>query len=264
MKLPLPGPGRRDRRNNTSTRSYKLRIELESLLNLQETDLKIRKLLEEKAECPKRLEALQEQVEEEEAGLKEMTERLTQLNKHKIELEDELELENVRLNKSQQRLSTIKTDREYQAVFKEIEDIKRANKEREEEILVTMEQIQELEEEIKSKKKELSQLKKEMEAERKQVEKVEKELAKKISSLEKERDKLAAKVKKDLLRKYDFLKDKRQGIVVATVTAGVCSGCHMNIPPQLFNELLRDEKIHVCPTCQRIIYAVKEKEGAEA
>jgi len=241
-----------------------LKPELESLLQLQKTDLEIRKLLSEKEECPKRLEALKEQVEEEESYLKETTERITQLNKHKIELEDELELENVRLNKSQQRLSTIKTDREYQAVFKEIEDIKRANKEREDEILLTMNQIEELEKEIKSKKEALSQLQKEMEVEQKQVDKTEKELSKKIAALEKERDKLAAKVKPNLLTKYNFLKDKRQGIVISNVTAGVCSGCHMNIPPQLFNELLRDERIHVCPTCQRIIYADREKENAKA
>jgi predicted nucleic acid-binding Zn-ribbon protein len=36
----------------------------------------------------------------------------------------------------------------------------------------------------------------------------------------------------------------------------------MHIQPQLFNELIRGDKLINCPTCQRILY-VKEKEGRE-
>ncbi|HFB84009.1 MAG TPA: hypothetical protein ENJ72_04385, partial [Thermodesulfatator sp.] len=38
------------------------------------------------------------------------------------------------------------------------------------------------------------------------------------------------------------------------VNDAICEGCHMNIPPQLYNELMRDNRLMECPLCQRIIY----------
>jgi uncharacterized protein len=38
------------------------------------------------------------------------------------------------------------------------------------------------------------------------------------------------------------------------VTGGICQGCYMNIPPQLWNEIIRSEKVNLCPSCQRILH----------
>jgi predicted nucleic acid-binding Zn-ribbon protein len=38
------------------------------------------------------------------------------------------------------------------------------------------------------------------------------------------------------------------------VAGGICQGCYMNIPPQLSNEIIRNDKVHLCPSCQRILY----------
>jgi uncharacterized protein len=46
------------------------------------------------------------------------------------------------------------------------------------------------------------------------------------------------------------------------VTSGTCGGCHMTIPPQLYNILIRGNSIESCPNCHRIIYwdeLLKEK-----
>jgi predicted nucleic acid-binding Zn-ribbon protein len=54
-------------------------------------------------------------------------------------------------------------------------------------------------------------------------------------------------------------------MAVVEVTGGICQGCYMNIPPQLWNEIIRSEKINLCPSCQRILYykpsAQQEKEA---
>ena len=55
----------------------------------------------------------------------------------------------------------------------------------------------------------------------------------------------------------------RRGLAVVPVVKGVCQGCHMSIPPQLFNLLQRGTTMETCPTCNRIIYwseLMKEKE----
>ncbi len=44
-------------------------------------------------------------------------------------------------------------------------------------------------------------------------------------------------------------------MAIAKVEDAVCEGCHMNIPPQMYNELQRFESLMYCPQCQRIIYS---------
>jgi len=34
----------------------------------------------------------------------------------------------------------------------------------------------------------------------------------------------------------------------------VCSGCNVNLPPQMYNEIQRFDRIRFCPNCQRIVY----------
>jgi hypothetical protein len=41
--------------------------------------------------------------------------------------------------------------------------------------------------------------------------------------------------------------------IIAVIDA-VCQGCHMNIPPQMYNELQRGDNLTKCPMCQRLIY----------
>jgi len=41
---------------------------------------------------------------------------------------------------------------------------------------------------------------------------------------------------------------------VVEVRNGTCLGCHMNLPPQFFNELQRARDIRLCPNCHRILF----------
>jgi len=58
-----------------------------------------------------------------------------------------------------------------------------------------------------------------------------------------------------------MIKARRNGIAIVAVSRGICSGCHMNIPPQLYNELQRSEQILCCPNCNRILYWDETADG---
>ena len=70
---------------------------------------------------------------------------------------------------------------------------------------------------------------------------------------------MATKINTPVLRKYDMLRERRNGKAIVPVTKGVCQGCFMSIPPQQFNDILRGDKMLNCPTCQRILYHQPEK-----
>jgi uncharacterized protein len=89
----------------------------------------------------------------------------------------------------------------------------------------------------------------------KEIEGLNKELAK----LEAERDRVCQLTEQDLLKKYLFLKDRKGGLAVCAVFSGVCQACHIGIPPQKFNELIKGSSLLTCPNCLRIIYWGEDK-----
>jgi len=67
-------------------------------------------------------------------------------------------------------------------------------------------------------------------------------------------------VTRDLISRYELIFSRRGGTAVVEVNAGICQGCFMNIPPQLWNEIIRNEKLHLCPSCQRIVFVKSTEE----
>ena len=58
-----------------------------------------------------------------------------------------------------------------------------------------------------------------------------------------------------LLNIFNQVKAKQDNLVaIVAVQDAVCQGCNMNIPPQVYNELLRYDSLRYCPSCFRIIY----------
>ena len=89
------------------------------------------------------------------------------------------------------------------------------------------------------------------------------ELEGQVGTLRAERDVVAARVRPDVMRRYNGIVMKKGLAVVPVRRGGVCGGCNMAIPPQLFNILQRMNSIETCPTCNRIIYVEAIKAEAE-
>ena len=57
-----------------------------------------------------------------------------------------------------------------------------------------------------------------------------------------------------ILARYSKLKTARKGFAVAQVRNGTCSGCRLQIPPQLVAEVKRGDELLNCSYCYRILY----------
>jgi predicted nucleic acid-binding Zn-ribbon protein len=231
------------------------------LIKLQEVDLRILALDKAKEQSPESLRKAEEALESKKKEYEQLIEELEELQLKRRKFEDELEQEYLRLKKSQTRLMEVKAQREYQALLKEIEEIKKANKQREEELLQMMERIENLNQEKEKLAQEIQELEKVVAEERAKYENQRAELDKKRAEIWKERETLASKIPSTLLKRYEFVKSRRNGVAVVPVIDAVCAGCNMNIPPQLYNELIRDDRVYECPICQRIIFYRKEYES---
>jgi uncharacterized protein len=76
------------------------------------------------------------------------------------------------------------------------------------------------------------------------------------------RQRIAQEIDANLMSRYELIFSRRGGSAVVEVAGGICQGCYMNIPPQLWNEIIRSEKVNLCPSCQRILH-YKVPEGQE-
>ena len=157
----------------------------------------------------------------------------------------------------QSKMMQVQTGREQTALLKEIEDAKKNAKENEEKIMAIMLTIEKLTAQI-TEEKNLLKGEKELVAE--ETEKVRaniEAITKGKREKDLQRNEQAAKIKPNTLRKYNTLRERRNGLAVVNVVDGVCQGCFMAIPPQLYNQLLRGDQLFECPTCQRMIHYIR-------
>ncbi|NIP32105.1 MAG: hypothetical protein GTO02_22195, partial [Candidatus Dadabacteria bacterium] len=85
------------------------------------------------------------------------------------------------------------------------------------------------------------------------------ELKANYDPIKEEKNKLAAKVDPKILPIYERIAN-RTGEALALAENERCMSCNMNIPPQLFNEVLTQNKIVLCPNCKKILYTSHEEE----
>lgn len=229
---------------------------LTQLVSLQAIDLEIDQIdnaiKAEQCGLDERISALAKR----EALINELQEKIASLQKESRTLEGEMADKMDHVRERQSKMMQVQTGREQTALLKEIEDAKKSAKENEEKIMAIMESIEKLTEQMEEEKNLLKGEKKLVSEEtnkvRANIEAINKGRKKKDSK----RSDQASQIKKSLLRKYDILREHRNGLAVVNVVDGVCQGCFMALPPQRYNMLLKGDQIFDCPTCQRLNYYV--------
>ena len=228
--------------------------ELKKLVNLQAVDSEIFKLEEELDTLPDSNDALEEQIVEKENKIKEL--------KNAIDIQvDEKEKRDEIYKKGEEKLKTItgkqsaiRNKEEYNALLREIDNIKRFNRD-------LSDEINEISKEIEAKTEELNvtdeQFSREIEGFKKQIAintKRMDELDKTIDKLYDEREKLSKNIRPAVYNKYQrIIETSPNGKAIAMAEHRVCLGCNMTLPPELYNMVLRAVRIEVCPNCQCIL-----------
>lgn len=229
-----------------------MRDQLIALDELARTDLTFRQIDVELSDIQTRLAELRTDVDRIRELLDRERDQMTEAEKLRTSHLAELEAIAEKTARSKKRHDTAKNNRELEAAQKELEVLKREREERSAEadklattITAVREQIGRHEGDYKS----LVELRDQ--EEREAGVKVE-ALKVRRGEIEGSRREMVAKVRADLMRNYAMVFNRR-GSGVAQTTDGVCRGCHMSLPPQLFNQVLAMAKVFQCPNCQRFL-----------
>jgi hypothetical protein len=235
-----------------------LNEEIKQLNELQAIDLQIAELDEELTLQQGSMADRKAILAERQASMEEMQQKSEALDTRLRDMEGEHADDLARLKDRQSKMMQVQTNREYQSIMKEIEDGKRTNKEREEQVVQIMEQKESYEKMIKEQRLICAEEEKQLTREEEELSSLAAEVNKRKAEIVKTRDAKAKKINASLLKKYNMLRLRRNGTAVVGVTQGVCQGCFMNMPAQMYNEILKGDRMLNCPTCQRILYALPQ------
>lgn len=231
-----------------------MKEELQLLIDLQKIDTDIGKFISKKKDLPLQLDQLDEAFAVSKMMVEETGTKLAEADKRHRETEEKLKKAVDGLRKAKERLNDVKTNKEYNAILKEIEGMEKKNGEIEETVIALLDEIDANRTALKEKERELTEEQVRYEAKRKVLQA---ELASIDSEMQEQLEKgdaLRAMVPHPLLKKYETIKAMNKGLAVVSVWKEVCNGCYMNIPPQMYNELHSSEELFFCPQCNRIIY----------
>ncbi len=189
-------------------------------------------------------------------------------NTLKAELEDILNAEKnvqaendellVRIEKDDERLRSgaVKSNKEYDALAKEIEDAKTRIKENERAAKEdTSARRLAIENEMLLIDGQLEDVNTELEQNQKELEELTKQTGEEEKELSTERKELISKIDPEDYEHYERLSKVRFGEAIAVVRKGSCLGCYSSIPPQKAIEIRMAEKFYACESCGRILIA---------
>lgn len=236
--------------------------QLELLKQLQLIDNMVKNLEKLQLDFPKKIIQLEKEGEKKRQLFEKEKSSLDTIQKEKRKKELELKQEIERLKKSQDKLFQVKTNKEYQAALKEIEEIKQHNSDIETEILICMEEIDTLTQRLKEAEIEYQNWAKKFEEQKSYLTQELERSKQELQNQQTLRSQIIELIEPELLKKFELIKERRQGLAVVAIQNGLCTGCNINIPPQKILEIRKSNNaIMYCPFCNRIIYFEEPNSG---
>lgn len=165
----------------------------------------------------------------------------------------DIEGDSVSLKVKEERLHSIKTNKEYQAVLKEIATGKTSIKDREAAVVKFLGEAETLKTEVEPLESTRRDLMANLDQERGHIGGRLEELTQKLASLEAQLNEQLSSLPEDIRHKYLRIQGKRQP-PAAKMVDGTCQECFMSVPPQLYIEIRKTFEIHSCPNCHRLLF----------
>ncbi|OQW96595.1 MAG: hypothetical protein BWK74_08120 [Desulfobacteraceae bacterium A6] len=231
-----------------------MREQIGILVQLQEIEIETKRIKSSLAGVSGKIGSLDAELSEAGQKIEKEKSLIDELKKKYRSCESDYQANLSLFNKSQERLSAVKTNKEYQSILKEIDDTKMKNSRIEEEMLKDLDVIEDAEKEVSRLKKEFLSIEERINREREILTNETEQDKTNLAALDEKWGSISKNVSSELMHKFNMVREQTRGIAISPVADSICSGCNMNIPPQMYNELQRFDSIKFCPHCQRIIY----------
>jgi len=230
-----------------------MKEDLELLLKLQVIDYDRGELERSKEYIPDMMENLRREVEENEALFYNTEKELSEATIAQKNLELEIAGKQEELKKLQGQMMAIKTNKEYDALVSQIDNVKATINEKETQLLEIIGKIEELEGGIDDYRKKAEESKKRNEEQLNILQEKMDSVGTKIKIKDDERTNIIVRVPKRTMSIYERVRKSRGGSVIVTVKKRACGACFKALPPHRIQELKRADQLITCDNCGRLL-----------
>ncbi|MCL2271604.1 MAG: C4-type zinc ribbon domain-containing protein [Treponema sp.] len=237
--------------------------DLNKLRSLQDIIYEKIGLEKEIQEIPKLLGTQEELLNRIKRTFIEKNQEYEKIKSEEIELKNRLAEAEITREKSEKNMDVVSTQREYEALDKEIRDASEKEQQYRKDLQNRERILFELDEQIKQQTALIEQQEKELEERRKKIEAEISDKQKQIETLRKKEDKLTENLDTEVVFKFERIIKNKMGIGIVAIKGNVCMGCHMILPVQFANEVRIGEDFIFCPYCSRILFYEESIEGEE-
>lgn len=231
-----------------------MHAQIEILASLQTVDREVKEQTGLKQGLLSELQTREREIQAKQKEVDALTAACAEKEKLRADKDRVFQDEGKKAMDKRMRMNRIKNSKELQALQREIDLMRQSNGDLEEELIKIMQEIDAIKTSIQGKEAEMAALREAWQSQQQELEGQIRGIDQAVSEALSRRQSIAANLARDLISRYELIFSRRGGTAVVEVAGGICQGCFMNIPPQLSNEIIRSDKIHLCPSCQRIVY----------
>lgn len=234
-----------------------------ALEKLAKIDAELRELQEQHAQERATLDGLKSGIARLDEKLAADAATLSTMDKARGELIQDVRNMNQQLEHSREKLGRSRTERESNAAQRELEELRKLVRDREEEIGKLTADADASRQQNEATLTEHKRLADDLAAREGDISSKLGDVGRAVQVKQAERDAAVKPLPPQLYRRYEMIRSKR-GTAIAQTSDGTCKACHMSLPPQLFHRLRREPTLEQCPSCNRIIYFASPQGLADA
>ncbi|MBN1115083.1 MAG: hypothetical protein JXA66_07055 [Oligoflexia bacterium] len=223
------------------------------LNSLRIIDEKIRELKRKKKNTPENLVSLKKSLMEKERKFNEKKNNVEDHKSKEDKIKDSITDQKDKLKKAETKLTEVKNAKQYQAGLKEVSQLKKSVSDMEKQELGLMTQGEELTKAFSDTENEYREFCKTYEAGLIKVKDSYNLIERDLVDLADERESILNLLTDDVKQKYLKVHKNNSGHAISLLSNGRCGACNMMLPPQLCNQVLKADSVHICPSCQRIV-----------
>jgi predicted nucleic acid-binding Zn-ribbon protein len=228
--------------------------QVESLLALQQDDLKIREIESQMRALDPQLADLDARRNQAAQALERAQVAVQAEEKKQRELQGRLAQHKQMQERNLHQLEDVKRMREATAATAQVESTRRLMAEDESELQTIGRRLNDLNIAVATAKQALASIEEEQQASRPQIEEKREALRQELEEAKRDRNGRASAVPRPMLGKYDRIRGKREQALYP-LRGGSCGNCDTAIPLQRRNMMSGTGDIEVCEACGVLLYA---------
>jgi hypothetical protein len=228
-------------------------MDLLKLVSLQEIDKRLMELELLKGDLPDQIENLKTRLLNSQEQLSTNRQELESVKKQNRTIEIDIRCLSDKLKKYQEQLYSVKTNKEYDAITAEIENLEKRIEEAELKGVELLEKEEKLTTDVSRFEEQLSQIEQ-------LLNKNEFDLQQRLNQsdaehkvLMSERSNIIPTIDRRLLSNYERIRKGKDGIALAEIENYTCNACYATIPAQTVVEARKMDKLVSCEVCGRIL-----------